>query len=165
MKAAWPARKRQLRRHLSGAHNYFVAKTPAFSHVKPHNPLNHYQATTSAWHVSYLQSGILKTDEKEGPGIPPGLFSIGGPREAQLVIFQYFSRNPIRINILQVLTHRKPMITGSLRQKYRGEGVPSKRAVGKKKNDVKVQQSPLRREGFVYANFVQLVGRLARLLH
>lgn len=36
------------------------SKTPAISHVKPQNLTTHYQTTTYRWHVSYLQSAILK---------------------------------------------------------------------------------------------------------
>jgi hypothetical protein len=46
------------------------------SHVKLPNHLTHYQPTTSAWHVSYLQSAILDIEIKKSPGIGWGFLHL-----------------------------------------------------------------------------------------
>ncbi len=72
------------------------------------------------------------------------------------------------MTFLQTMTCRKSMITGYLRPGNGEGGTPSKEMQnkrGERRNEVTAEKSPLRREGFVDANFIELIGRLPRLLH
>ena len=79
----------------SGPKN-FSSNSARKSHVKPRNHLNPTNKTRSSWHVSYVQSAILKTVEKNkqappGYNRPPGLTHFNAIFWTQPMYYEYFA--------------------------------------------------------------------------